>query len=202
MQSKTAGGMSVIDIVRSLVLEHGKTLYTEESAIRFKTLLSEALANFQMERKLLTLAISEQMPSRLLRCTNAFADERKHEMLCCKSILMDDYGVMEKYAIDVVNILAGALGWQERLIETLQNSEQPHSSLKSRVPAIDPKIANLIDAASYGDSAAQCQLGDAYFNGEGVAQDYEKAFEWYEKAAAQGNENAQIALQNLNEVRN
>ena len=33
---------------------------------------------------------------------------------------------------------------------------------------------------------AQFNLGNMYINGHGVKQDYKKAIEWYEKAAAQG----------------
>jgi TPR repeat protein len=36
-----------------------------------------------------------------------------------------------------------------------------------------------------------------YADGQGVAQDYDKAREWYEKAAAQGDTNAKKALEQL-----
>ena len=36
-----------------------------------------------------------------------------------------------------------------------------------------------------------------YDNGEGVVQNYEKAFEWYSKAANQGNAQAQYNLGSL-----
>ena len=37
-------------------------------------------------------------------------------------------------------------------------------------------------------------LGVMYANGQGVKQDYFKAFEWYQKAAEQGNADAQCFL--------
>ncbi len=40
-------------------------------------------------------------------------------------------------------------------------------------------------------------LGVIYDHGEGVPQDYQKAREWYEKAAAGGNTNAQQRLKTL-----
>ena len=40
-------------------------------------------------------------------------------------------------------------------------------------------------------------LGTLYHEGKGVKQDYAKAREWYEKAAAQGNKDAEEALQHL-----
>ena len=51
----------------------------------------------------------------------------------------------------------------------------------------NPTFSNesLRDAES-GDVLAQYNLGWIYANGEGVVQNYEKAFEWYSKAANQG----------------
>ena len=48
--------------------------------------------------------------------------------------------------------------------------------------------------AAQGDVVAQYNLGILYANGEGVAQDYEKAVYWYKKAAAQGYVSAQYNL--------
>ena len=38
------------------------------------------------------------------------------------------------------------------------------------------------------------QLGNCYYDGKGVEQDYETAVEWYEKAAEQGDMSAQEKL--------
>jgi TPR repeat protein len=48
--------------------------------------------------------------------------------------------------------------------------------------------------ADHGDARAMTNLGWAYHNGEGVAQDYAKAREWYEKAADKGNADAMTNL--------
>ncbi|MGP5546880.1 tetratricopeptide repeat protein [Psychrobacter alimentarius] len=39
-------------------------------------------------------------------------------------------------------------------------------------------------------SQTQLNIGGLYENGYGVPQDYDKAFEWYQKAADQGNPQA------------
>ncbi len=44
-----------------------------------------------------------------------------------------------------------------------------------------------LNAALQGDTEAMCDAADCYFNGKGAVQSYEKAVEWYEKAAEQGN---------------
>ena len=47
-------------------------------------------------------------------------------------------------------------------------------------------IADLKKRAEHGDAPAQYELGDAYFNGKGVAQDDKEAAKWYCKSAEQG----------------
>ncbi len=49
-------------------------------------------------------------------------------------------------------------------------------------------------AAEQGHASAQADLGDCYFNGDGVYKDSDKAVEWYRKAAEQGNASAQADL--------
>ena len=49
-------------------------------------------------------------------------------------------------------------------------------------------------AAKKGDANAQNNLGDCYYFGRGVQQDYAKAVFWYAKSAEQGNANAQKSL--------
>ncbi|HQG29099.1 MAG TPA: caspase family protein, partial [Candidatus Ozemobacteraceae bacterium] len=57
-------------------------------------------------------------------------------------------------------------------------------------------ISALEKAAERGDARAQEQLGNRYENGDGVARNPARAFEWYRKAAAQGLARAQYRLGN------
>ena len=52
----------------------------------------------------------------------------------------------------------------------------------------------LRKAAEKGDASAQCEMGDAYYEGTGVAQDREAAVSWYRKAAEQGDARAQYVI--------
>ena len=49
-------------------------------------------------------------------------------------------------------------------------------------------------SAEQGDAFAQNNLGERYYNGEGVSLDYEKAVYWFTKSAEQGNASAQFNL--------
>ena len=51
-------------------------------------------------------------------------------------------------------------------------------------------------AAEQGDAEAQCGLGEMYYGGEGVPQDYAEAIKWWKLAAKQGHEEAQYNLDN------
>jgi uncharacterized protein len=52
-------------------------------------------------------------------------------------------------------------------------------------------------AADQNFASGQFFLGYSYANGDGVPQDYAKAVEWYQKAAAQGNPGAIRELDKL-----
>lgn len=55
-------------------------------------------------------------------------------------------------------------------------------------------VSQLVQRAESGDAQAQFELGRAYEDGTGVAQDDEQAVQWFRKSADQGNARAQNAL--------
>ena len=62
-------------------------------------------------------------------------------------------------------------------------------------PPVSAQIPpDLLKRAQAGSASAQFQLSNIYHEGSGVPQDYEKAFEWVEKAALQGDAEAQNNL--------
>ncbi|WP_367105191.1 tetratricopeptide repeat protein [uncultured Psychrobacter sp.] len=52
-------------------------------------------------------------------------------------------------------------------------------------------------AADNGSFNAQNNIGTMYYFGRGVTQSYTKAFEWYKKAADQGNQEASNRISRL-----
>ena len=63
--------------------------------------------------------------------------------------------------------------------------------VKTPAPAPQSTFEHLLIDAQFGDAQAQLQVGDAYYNGEGVEKDLAQAAYWYEKAAQQGLAEAQ-----------
>ncbi|MBQ2152767.1 MAG: protein kinase [Clostridia bacterium] len=79
------------------------------------------------------------------------------------------------------------------------NAGTSNSSNKAKNKAavkdsVQNDLQSLIRNAEQGDADAQCNLGNRYYNGEGVERDYRKAVYWYTKAAEQGNAVAQCGL--------
>ncbi len=58
-------------------------------------------------------------------------------------------------------------------------------------------VSWFVRSANEGDAWAQYSLGNCYYNGMGVRQNYEEAIKWYSKAADQGLAAAQDRLASL-----
>jgi len=68
-------------------------------------------------------------------------------------------------------------------------------SFGSILSAVADNNIDLLKAqAEQGDAIAQAALGSRYSIGEGVRQDYSKAFYWHQKSADQGHSGGQTAL--------
>lgn len=58
----------------------------------------------------------------------------------------------------------------------------------------EKNFTHCLQQAEKGDAEAQTTLGSMFYEGKGVAQDYDKAVQWYVKSAEQGNTLAQASL--------
>jgi len=59
---------------------------------------------------------------------------------------------------------------------------------------VSDKLLALKELAKRGDATAQFVIGWIYYFGEGVSQDYTKAFQWFSKAAKRNHSIAQTFL--------
>lgn len=71
-------------------------------------------------------------------------------------------------------------------LESIEKVEPDESSLPQDE---EPKL-DLVEVDQY-DAEQQYQMGGRYFRGDGVEQDYQKAMQWYSKAAEQNHLKAQ-----------
>lgn len=84
-------------------------------------------------------------------------------------------------------LLTTACGSGDGVQEKLSN---PIDFLQCRLVTDKP----LCFKAVQGDAVSQVDLGDVYYNGDGVPKSYEKAAYWFEKAAKQGDAEGQNNL--------
>jgi len=79
-----------------------------------------------------------------------------------------------------------------RLLDVIADCLEKDLVAKS---ASSPNLTgNTLAYAQAGDANRQYQMGRMCFYGDGMPQDYEQAVEWWQKAAEQGNYDAQVSL--------
>jgi len=104
-------------------------------------------------------------------------------------------------AVSILAVVAGLLGWrakQQRMIAEKQREQA--DAVLARATNIIVNLQTKMDidtknevfdvfkqGAEHGDVRSMHNLGVAYEKGDGVAQDYAKAREWYEKAVVKGD---------------
>jgi hypothetical protein len=82
--------------------------------------------------------------------------------------------------------------YKEAVKWLLKSAEQKNLNAQRLIRASYHKLHK--EVAEQGDSYAQRFLGDSYYLGLGVTQDYAEAVKWYKKAAEQGDSVSQIIL--------
>jgi TPR repeat protein len=102
-----------------------------------------------------------------------------------RQVAEEQKAVAEEQRQQVDDILAGATNIFVKL--------QPHLDIDTRKEV----FAVFRRGADHGDMRSMFNLAVSYFNGFGVAQDYAKAREWYEKAADKGEASAMVTLGQL-----
>ncbi len=84
------------------------------------------------------------------------------------------------------------LGSARSVQTTLKSAQTYYQTFKTTLRSAETAAFNVtLDKARRGDPAAQCDLGEDYYEGTGVPQDYGEAFKWFQLAAAQGHARAQ-----------
>lgn len=78
-------------------------------------------------------------------------------------------------------------------VDTNNPSSVSPNTPESASPNVD-RIADLIAKADRGDKDAQVELGDAYLIGQGLAEDFLSAMNYYRKAANRGHAGAQYRM--------
>ena len=100
-------------------------------------------------------------------------------------------------AVAAIRALEGKTGLSDtKRRELAAEEKREREKLEAKNQQIDYTKYNdaLVKKAQSGDAKAQNSLGECYYFGNGVSQDYNQAVYWYFKAAKQGNAVAQYNL--------
>ncbi len=99
---------------------------------------------------------------------------------------------------DIANVDEIYIAKHQAILAKHQASLAQYQAILAEKLATSMKSKNTSNSmevlAEQGSAKAQYLVGEGYFGGFGVHQDYKKAFEWYQKAANQGHIDAQNNL--------
>lgn len=110
---------------------------------------------------------------------------------------------------EIAYTLLSGMGCSQSDLASLKNSGSQDKTViaanenLAKAIQIETKTGSAAAAVPYYEKASQSsqtdgesewRLGNAYYDGKGVAQSYDKAFEWYKKSAEKGNPNGQFYL--------
>ena len=91
-------------------------------------------------------------------------------------------------------------------VPTTMNAQKPKGkttkgkvTTKAKTTTTNNRIDELKKDAQKGDVLSQSLLGDSYYYGKEVTQDYKQAAYWFKKAAEQGDEDAKELLEEVEE---
>lgn len=124
-----------------------------------------------------------------------FADELKSKASRCASLSIEMKELEAVGNMDSAQQIAGNIlllnphdGYAQKLFSSV-------SAANIAVPSnVSGDAAKYYPDAVKGDARSQYLLGDCYYYGTGVGQDYAEAVKWYRKSAEQGNAMAQRNL--------
>ena len=162
-----------------------KTQETEQKELPFEELLKLAeQGNFEAQNKVIVICNED----RLKNCTYRFDEEKGMVPVCRQSI--KECEEIESLALRYANMGNADIQYDLAVAYKQVDSEKSEYFFKML-------YENLKNQVDKGDANAQFKLGYMYDKGQGIKQDYQKAFELYTKSAKQGNDKAQFNLGTL-----
>lgn len=154
---------------------------------RFCSALSDLAPKLSKENKAFYVALSEDIGKLYLRENERVQSGQKSpdEVVTAAIAAVGEYLNREKAEM-VAYSLAYALGW-----EVADSSPSAPDSIHAPTGSV---IEDLFRRAENGDNDACFNLGESFYYGRGVAQDYKRAVEWYTRSAKRGDCSSQKKL--------
>lgn len=179
------------DVTKQVVEMFGKDILRDEK--RFCAAFSDLAPKLSKERKAFSVALSENIGVFFLREHSSVLSGSKNPEEIVQQAIADisEYLNTEKSEL-VVRSLAFALGWETT--KAARPAASDGKDLSAERPGSPAFIEELFRKAKNGDNDASFNLGERFFYGRGVEQDYAKAVKWYTIAADRGDCSSQKKL--------
>ena len=158
---------------------------------RFCSAFSDFAPRLSKENKAFFVALSENVGEIFIKENSAVMSGSSSAETVIQRAMTDITEYLNDAKAElVVRSIAGALGWQL--------SSSPRQSSQSRgdtgYMASSSLIEDLFRRAQNGDNDACFNLGERFFYGRGVKQDYAKAVKWYTISSDRGDCSSQKKL--------
>ena len=192
----------VIDALRMLVNRFGREIYSESQ--RLDAMLNDLVPNALKEKNIIRSAVSFQIPNIVLEASENPENQNSILEKAYRSIEMN--GLDGEWCAAILFMLSFPLGLDSRQLYPLNyGKKKTRIKLKGKVTgkAVQPKTdvdyskmtnEELECDSDAGNAEASLELGTRYYMGEGAAQNYSKAAQFFRRAEAFGNVTAQYNL--------
>ena len=176
------------DAVRQVTERFGVNILTDHK--RFCSAFSDFAPKLSKENKAFFVALSEDVGEIFISENAAVINGSKSAEEVIQRAMTDicEYLNEEKAEL-IARSIAAALGWQAG--EVLPDSSDVQSSSFVSGSTL---IEDLFRRAQGGDNDACFNLGECFFYGRGVSQDYAKAIHWYIQSSDRGDCSSQKKL--------
>jgi len=181
----------------SFLLLGSTTLLSQDNQVLARSAYGKAEAafgngNYQEAEKLLKQAVSylngQTNPQLQYLFTKIYFD--KKDWLSANKAMESYFELSSEehqYYLAMVDIAMTIKEEANSIIEAKKKEQE-------RILMAKEKEQELFVKAKDGNSEAQKKLGEMYFSGEGVEQDYSEALKWFQKSGDQNDSNVQFQL--------
>lgn len=177
------------DAVKQVIDRFGTDILADNK--RFSSAFSDFAPRLSRENKAFFLALSEGIGKIFISENEAVLNGTKSSEEVIRRAMTDICEYLNEEKAELISrSIAAALGWQMNIspMTASSGSETDYSGTPSTL------IEDLFRRAQGGDNDACFNLGECFFYGRGVKQDYSKAVKWYIQSSDRGDCSSQKKL--------
>lgn len=178
------------DAVKKVIDHFGIDILSDHK--KFCSAFSDFAPKLSKENKAFFVALSENIGTIFIReNSEVTAGSKKADEVVLRAVTEISEYLNDEKAELIANSIALSLGWE---LSSRSESSPPQGNSIHTSGSTGTLIENLFRRAENGDNDACFNLGERFFYGRSVRQDYSKAVKWYTLAADRGDCSSQKKL--------